>query len=152
MRVLSLIILFFLNCSYILGTITRDSSFGVETSRGAVVRVDMSELLRAQSPFIQLLLHADSPQQKALLKTLSPDQGEVLAEIFLNLLKLPKSFVGRKFLTRSLASFLEKASKRRVSSKSRRRLFLQHHKSVKALLAFFKDSLTRVMLQGDTSA
>lgn len=100
----------------------------------------MSELIRENSSYLNLLLSEEKKQREALLKTISKKQVEVLTEIFHNLIQLP--LVGKDLkLVRKRVKFINFLGKVSKNSTAKARYINKNKTQVLNILLHFKEQL-----------
>ena len=100
----------------------------------------MSELLRGQGSFIDLLINGDKKQGLALLNKVTTPQVQVITEIFHNFLTLPLEEVDRKEVNKR-KSFINKIARPTKSLNKRKAIIQQHKRLVLTLLRYFRQQL-----------
>lgn len=97
----------------------------------------MSQRVRKNSVYLQLLLRTHKSQQKALLNTISPDQLKAIGEIALNILHggLHLSPSQLKGLT-PYKKVIRLIGHKKSSQKSKKRILLKNIKALKTLLKY----------------
>lgn len=100
----------------------------------------MSQRIRKNSIYLQLLLKTHKSQQKALLNSISPDQLKAISEIALNILHggLPLSSSQKKRLT-PYRKAIRLIGHKKSSQKSKKRTLI---KNIKVLIILLKSAET----------
>ena len=104
----------------------------------------MSQKLRQNKNFLNLLLLTSSAQAKSLLQTITPQQVLTVVEIVYNLMKIVTS-AKDKAVIKKRSGFLRKLSNKRTTLAVKKKLIVKHRaKLLKTLLHFKKVLLNLV--------